>query len=42
MSLENLRKLADPQQEISTANIISVMKWGNEQTYRQTRNMKLF
>ena len=25
-----------------TVNIISVMKWGNEQTDRQTINMKLF
>ena len=42
MSPENLRKLAHPELEISTVNIISVMKWGNEQTDRQTRNMKLF
>ena len=42
MSPEKLRKLASSELEISTVNIISAMKWGNEQTDRQTRNMKLF
>ena len=41
MSPENLRKLAHPELEISTVNIISSMIWGNEQTDRQTMNMKL-
>ena len=40
MSPENLRKLAHSELEISTVDI-SVMKWGNEQTDRQTINMKL-
>ena len=39
---EKFRKLAYSELKISTVNIISVMKWGNEQTDRQTRNMKLF
>ena len=42
MSPEKLKKLAYTELEISTVNIISVMKWGNEQIDRQTRNMKLF
>ena len=42
MSPEKFRKLAYSELEISTVNIISVMKWGNEQTDRQTINMKLF
>ena len=42
MSLEKLKKLAYSELDISTGKIISVMKWGNEQTERQTRNMKLF
>ena len=42
MPPENLRKLAHPELEISTVKIISVTKWGNEQTDRHTRNMKLF
>ena len=41
MSLEKFKKLAYSELEISTVNIISVMKWGNEQTDRQTINMKL-
>ena len=41
MSPENLRKLAHPELEIYTVNIISVRKWGNEQTDRHTRNLKL-
>ena len=39
---ENLRTPAHSELDISTVNIISVMKWGNKQTDRQTRNMKLF
>ena len=42
MPPENLKKIAHLELEISTVNIIIVMKWGNEQTNRQTRNMKLF
>ena len=42
MSPEKFRKLAYSELEISTVNIISLMTWGNEQTDRQTRNMKLF
>ena len=42
MSPEKIRKLAYSELDISTVNIISVMNWGNEQTDRQTRNMKLF
>ena len=42
MSPENLRKLAHPELGLFTVNIISVRKWGNEQTDRHTRNMKLF
>ena len=42
MSPEIVRKLAYSKLEISTVNMISVMKWGNEQTDRQTRNVKLF
>ena len=42
MSPENLRKLAHPELEISTVNIFLVMKRGNKQTDRLTRNMKLF
>ena len=42
MSPEKFRKLAYSELDISTVNIISVMNWGNEQTDRQTRNMKLF
>ena len=39
---ENLRKLAHPELEISTVNIISVRKLGSEQTDRHTRNPELF
>ena len=42
MSPENLRKLAHPQLEISTVDMISVRKGGNEQTDRHTKNLKLF
>ena len=42
MSPENLRKLAHLELEISKDNLISVRKWGNEQTDRHTRNLKLF
>ena len=31
-----------PKLEISAVNIMSVRKWGNEQTDRHTRNLKLF
>ena len=41
MCPENLRKLAHPELETSTVNIMSVRKWGNEQTDRHTRNLKL-
>ena len=41
MSPEKLRKLTFSELEISTVNIILVMKWGNEQTDRQTIIMKL-
>ena len=33
---ENLKKIAHLQREISKDNLTSVMKWGNEQTDRQT------
>ena len=36
MSPEKFRKLAYTELEISTVNIILVMKWGNEQTDRHT------
>ena len=42
MSPENLRKLAHPELEISTVNIISVKKLGNEQTDIHARNLRLF
>ena len=42
MSPENFRRLAYSELEISTVNIISVMKAGNEQSDRNTTNMKLF
>ena len=42
MSPENLRKLAHPELEESTVNIISVRKLGNEHTDRHTRNLKFF
>ena len=42
MSPENLRKLAHPELEISTVNIISVRKWGNEQTDRQKKSAITF
>ena len=41
MSPENLRKIAHPELEISNVNWVLVMKEGNEQTDRHTRNMKL-
>ena len=37
MSPENLRNTAHPELVISTVNIISVRKWGYEQTDRHTR-----
>ena len=42
MPPENLRKLAHSELEISKDNLISVRKWGNDQTDRHTRNLKLF
>ena len=42
MSQEKFRKPAHSELEISTVNLIPVMKWGNEQTDRQSINMKLF
>ena len=41
-SPEKLIKLAYSELDISTVKIISVRKWGNEQTDRHTRNVKLF
>ena len=41
MSPEKFRKLAYSELDISTVSIISVMKWGNEQTDRHARNLKL-
>ena len=38
MSIENLKKIAPLELDI----IISVRKWGNEQTKRHTRNLKSF
>ena len=42
MSQENMWKIGHPELDISTVEIISVMKWGNEQTDRNTLNLKLF
>ena len=42
MSSENLRMITLPEMEISNVNLISVRKWVNNQTYRHTRNLKLF
>ena len=42
MSPKNLIKIAHPQLKISKDNLISVRRWGNEQTDRHTRNLKLF
>ena len=42
MSQENMWKIGHPELDISTVEIISVMKWGNEQTDRNTQNLKLF
>ena len=36
------KKIAHLELEISKDNLISVRKWGNEQTERHTRNLKLF
>ena len=41
ISPENLKKIAHLQLEISKDNLISVRKWGNEQTDRHTINLKL-
>ena len=42
VSPENFKKIAHLELEIVKINLISVSKWGNEQTDRHTRNMKLF
>ena len=42
MSPENLKKISHPELDISKDNLISVRNWGNEQTDRHTRNLKLF
>ena len=42
MSPENLEKISHPELNISKDNLISVRNWGNEQTERHTRNLKLF
>ena len=42
MSPQNLREIVHPELEIFTVNIMPVSKRGNEQTDRNTRNMKLF
>ena len=42
LSPKKLIKIAHPELEISTVNLISVSKWGNEQTDRHTGNMKLY
>ena len=42
MSQENMWKIGHPELDISTVEIISVMKLGNEQTDRHTRNLRLF
>ena len=42
MSQENMWKIGHPELDISTVEIISVIKWGNEQTDRNTQNLRLF
>ena len=42
MSPENLEKIYHPELNISKDNLISVRNWGNEQTDRHTRTLKLF
>ena len=42
MSQENLRKMAHPFLALYNADLISIRKWGNEQTDRHTRNLELF
>ena len=42
ISPENLSMIVHPELEISNVNMISVGKWVNEQTYRHTRNSKLY
>ena len=42
MSPENLKKIAHLELQISKINLISVRKWGNEQTDRHTRFLELF
>ena len=42
MSPENLEKISHPELDISKDSLISVKKWDNEQTDRNTQNLKLF
>ena len=42
MSQENMWKIGHPELDISTVEIGSVMKWGNEKTDINTQNLKLF
>ena len=42
MSQENMWNIGHQELDISIVEIISVMKWGNEQTDRNTQNLKLF
>ena len=42
MSPENLKMIAHLELKISEINLISVRKWGNEQTDRHTRFLELF
>ena len=41
MSPEILEKISHPELNIAKDNVISVRNWGNEQTDRHTRNLKL-
>ena len=42
MSPEKLEKMSHPEVDISKDNLISVRKWGNEQTDRLKWNFKVF
>ena len=42
MSMENLSVMFHPELEMSIVNLVLVRKRVNEQTYRHTRNLKLF
>ena len=42
MSQENMWNIGHPELDISTVEIISVIKWGNEQNDRKKGNLKLF